>query len=156
MKILTVIIGLMIIFFTPAVLLFAEEFTSADHKDFELMTNTLEKWYQLNQIGQPKSESELKNNIKTLFYIRDESEKVSDSFLKKFNPDFAFMYRNKFQVGAGKYAEGLQGLMKNRNDTNSKSMAISGQKLMVEFHQWYNKNIGKIMHDLKRRGVKVY
>ena len=146
----------MLIFLIPTGFVFAEEFTSDDNENFALMTKTLEKWYQLNQIGPPKSESELKNIINTLFYIRDESAKVSDNFLKKFDADFAFMYRNKFQVGAGKYAEGLQGLVKNRNDTNSKTMANSGQKLMIEFHQWYNKNIGKIMQNLKQRGVKVY
>jgi hypothetical protein len=35
-------------------------------------------------------------------------------------------------------------------------MAISGQKLIIEFHQWYNNNIDKIIRDLKQRGIEIY
>ncbi len=80
-----IIMSLILIFFIPTVFLYAEEFTSADHENFKLMTKTLEKWYQLNQLGLPKSENDLKNIINMLLYIRDESAKVSDTFLHKFN-----------------------------------------------------------------------
>ena len=52
--------SLILIFFILTGFVFAEEFTTADHENFALMTKTLEKWYQLIQIGPPKSESESK------------------------------------------------------------------------------------------------
>ena len=78
------IMYLILIFFISLNSVFAEEFTPDDYESCELMCKTLEKWYQLNQLGLPKSESELKKIINILFYIRNEANKISDTFLRKF------------------------------------------------------------------------
>ncbi|MCF6192855.1 MAG: hypothetical protein L3J46_00790 [Kangiellaceae bacterium] len=124
--------------------IYSAEFTTAESREFRILTSTLFKWREFNQLSLPKTKNEGLDVLNRLEYLSKESNKLSNIFLNKFDPAFAIVYQEKFQVGSLKWYKGMAGLMEDKSNEEDKQLARLGQQLMIDFQAWYNQNIERI------------
>ncbi len=145
---------------STCVALAGKYFDKEDEKGIEHYSNALMAWYEVNQLGLPNSDDDIKRVVSLLSRVHAECAKVSDKTLKKIDGELAKEFRNNLQEGARRYASGLNAYseaVKNgaTPSEQAKSDINSGQQKIVHFHRFYNANIERIVNFLKSKGVDI-
>ena len=136
-------------------------FDKEDEKGLEHLSKAIMAWYDVNQMGMPKSDKEFNRVCAKLDKVFEECSKVPDKTLNKIDAVFSRQFRDNLQQGAYLFAHGLRSykaaLDKGKDPSEkSRSEMNSGQQKMVRFHKYYNANIERIARELKKRGVDIF
>jgi len=139
----------------------AQYFDKDDMKGMGQLSTALMAWYEVNQLGLPKNDSDMKKILNLLKKVHSECSKVTDKTLEKVDPEFAVQWRRNLQDGARMYEAGMRASWKakkqKRKPTKDEASQMSGgQNRMVKFHGYYNANIERIVKELKSKGVDIF
>jgi len=137
-----------------------EYFDKEVEKGIEHISNALMAWHEVNQLGLPNSDVDLKHIIALLKRVHSECAKVPDKTLRKMDAELAKEFRNNLQEGACLYASGMSEYRKAVKkvatpSSRARTDMTNGQQKLVRFQRFYNANIERIIRFLKSKGVDI-